>query len=266
MPPGAGPSSCSAGASPSGSSSRRRSHRGATPSHRSRSTTPSTGMGPRQAVGTRGAAAHGRFGARRRVRWRAGVDPAGAARQRADRRRSQRCDARRVRRRHPHGRRRSPHRARRMARRRRPHTARRRRHLPPRAVRRRRHRAVPRRADGPRSPRRRRGGAAPPSDVGVVGGMAALLGDRTSAGAGPRRPDRGARRARPRSRAHHLDTLHPVRVPPPIRRRWSRRPRQRLCLPADRDDELASWLADHPPSFADTVATIRWPGEATPDR
>lgn len=39
--------------------------------------------------------------------------------------------------------------------------------------------------------------------------------------------------------------------------------RQRLCLPADRDDELARWLVDHPPAFADTVATIRWPGEAT---
>jgi SAM-dependent methyltransferase len=38
--------------------------------------------------------------------------------------------------------------------------------------------------------------------------------------------------------------------------------RQRLCLPAERDDELATWLAEHPPAFVDTVATIRWPGEA----
>jgi SAM-dependent methyltransferase len=37
--------------------------------------------------------------------------------------------------------------------------------------------------------------------------------------------------------------------------------RRRLCLTADRDGELAEWLAAHPPSFADTMATIRWPGD-----
>lgn len=36
--------------------------------------------------------------------------------------------------------------------------------------------------------------------------------------------------------------------------------RRRLCLPAERDDELAAWLADHPPRWPDRVATIRWPG------
>jgi SAM-dependent methyltransferase len=36
--------------------------------------------------------------------------------------------------------------------------------------------------------------------------------------------------------------------------------RRRLCLPVDRDDELADWLATHPPTFVDEVATIRWPG------
>jgi SAM-dependent methyltransferase len=38
--------------------------------------------------------------------------------------------------------------------------------------------------------------------------------------------------------------------------------RRRLCLPADRDDELRAWLADHPPAWPDTVATVRWPGDA----
>jgi SAM-dependent methyltransferase len=38
--------------------------------------------------------------------------------------------------------------------------------------------------------------------------------------------------------------------------------RRRLCLPVDRDDELADWLATHPPSFVGEVATIRWPGAA----
>jgi SAM-dependent methyltransferase len=38
--------------------------------------------------------------------------------------------------------------------------------------------------------------------------------------------------------------------------------RQRLCLSADRDGELATYLAEHPPEFADTVATIRWAGAA----
>jgi SAM-dependent methyltransferase len=36
--------------------------------------------------------------------------------------------------------------------------------------------------------------------------------------------------------------------------------RHRLCLPAERDAELADWLASHPPQWVDTVATIRWPG------
>ena len=38
--------------------------------------------------------------------------------------------------------------------------------------------------------------------------------------------------------------------------------RRRLCLGADRDAELAAWLADHPVPWPDTVATIRWPGTA----
>lgn len=37
--------------------------------------------------------------------------------------------------------------------------------------------------------------------------------------------------------------------------------RKRLCLTADRDAELADWLAANPPRFADTVATVRWAGE-----
>jgi hypothetical protein len=36
--------------------------------------------------------------------------------------------------------------------------------------------------------------------------------------------------------------------------------RRRLCLPPERDDELADWLAEHPPRWPDAVATIRWPG------
>jgi SAM-dependent methyltransferase len=36
--------------------------------------------------------------------------------------------------------------------------------------------------------------------------------------------------------------------------------RRRLCLPPERDAELADWLADHPLPWPDTVATIRWPG------
>ena len=40
--------------------------------------------------------------------------------------------------------------------------------------------------------------------------------------------------------------------------------RRRLCLPAERDDELATWLAEHPPPFVDRVATVRWPGSADP--
>jgi len=38
--------------------------------------------------------------------------------------------------------------------------------------------------------------------------------------------------------------------------------RRRLCLPAERDDEIAAWLTEHPPPFADHVATVRWPGAA----
>lgn len=40
--------------------------------------------------------------------------------------------------------------------------------------------------------------------------------------------------------------------------------RRRLCLPADRDPEIAEWLADHPPPFVEQVATVRWPGVAEP--
>ena len=38
--------------------------------------------------------------------------------------------------------------------------------------------------------------------------------------------------------------------------------RRRLCLPTERDDELTDWLAEHPPPWPDTMATIRWPGSA----
>ncbi|MEO6651667.1 MAG: class I SAM-dependent methyltransferase [Ilumatobacteraceae bacterium] len=40
--------------------------------------------------------------------------------------------------------------------------------------------------------------------------------------------------------------------------------RRRLCLSADRDDEIAAWLADNPPPFVERVATVRWPGAAEP--
>lgn len=40
--------------------------------------------------------------------------------------------------------------------------------------------------------------------------------------------------------------------------------RRRLCLPADRDPEIAAWLVDHPPPFVAEVATVRWPGTAEP--
>lgn len=40
--------------------------------------------------------------------------------------------------------------------------------------------------------------------------------------------------------------------------------RRRLCLPADRDDEIRVWLDEHPPPFVDRVATVRWPGAAEP--
>jgi SAM-dependent methyltransferase len=41
--------------------------------------------------------------------------------------------------------------------------------------------------------------------------------------------------------------------------------RRRLCLPADRDDELAAWLAEHPPAFVGDIATVRWAGLAEID-
>lgn len=40
--------------------------------------------------------------------------------------------------------------------------------------------------------------------------------------------------------------------------------RRRLCLSPERDAELAEWLAAHPPAWADTMVTIRWPGSAEP--
>ena len=40
--------------------------------------------------------------------------------------------------------------------------------------------------------------------------------------------------------------------------------RRRLCLPAERDDEIAEWLAANPPPFVEQVATVRWPGAAEP--
>ncbi len=40
--------------------------------------------------------------------------------------------------------------------------------------------------------------------------------------------------------------------------------RRRLCLHPDRDAELAAYLADNPIDFVETVATLRWPGTATP--
>lgn len=59
----------------------------------------------------------------------------------------------------------------------------------------------------------------------------------------------GPRRARSRASAD------PARLLPTARRR--------LCLPPERDDELAAWLAEHPPHWVDEVATVRWAGEAT---
>ena len=38
--------------------------------------------------------------------------------------------------------------------------------------------------------------------------------------------------------------------------------RRRLCLGADREEELAAWLEANPLPWPDTVATIRWPGSA----
>lgn len=40
--------------------------------------------------------------------------------------------------------------------------------------------------------------------------------------------------------------------------------RRRLCLPAERDDEIAEWLDANPPPFVEQVATVRWPGSAEP--
>jgi SAM-dependent methyltransferase len=38
--------------------------------------------------------------------------------------------------------------------------------------------------------------------------------------------------------------------------------RRRLCMGADRDQELGAWLDANPLPWPDTVATIRWPGAA----
>lgn len=38
--------------------------------------------------------------------------------------------------------------------------------------------------------------------------------------------------------------------------------RRRLCLPAERDGEIEDWLRSHPPTWADIVVTVRWPGAA----
>lgn len=38
--------------------------------------------------------------------------------------------------------------------------------------------------------------------------------------------------------------------------------RRRLCLPPERDGEIAEWLARHPPPFPDKMANFRWPGSA----
>jgi SAM-dependent methyltransferase len=38
--------------------------------------------------------------------------------------------------------------------------------------------------------------------------------------------------------------------------------RRRLCLGPERDAELAEYLAEQPVAFVDTVATLRWPGDA----
>lgn len=36
--------------------------------------------------------------------------------------------------------------------------------------------------------------------------------------------------------------------------------RRRLCLPAERESEVALWLADNPPEFMREVVVLRWPG------
>jgi SAM-dependent methyltransferase len=38
--------------------------------------------------------------------------------------------------------------------------------------------------------------------------------------------------------------------------------RRRLCLSADRDADIAAYLAEHPPSWSDEVVVLRWPGSA----
>lgn len=48
----------------------------------------------------------------------------------------------------------------------------------------------------------------------------------------------------------------PDQLVPTARRRW--------CLPDERDDEIAAFLADHPPAFVPDVVTLRWPGAAEP--
>lgn len=40
--------------------------------------------------------------------------------------------------------------------------------------------------------------------------------------------------------------------------------RRRLCLPPDRDDEIAAWLDTNELPWVDQVATVRWPGLAEP--
>ena len=51
-------------------------------------------------------------------------------------------------------------------------------------------------------------------------------------------------------------------VPPPTPPRESPRPRRRLCLTEDRDDELAAFLDSHEPQWSDTNVVFRWPGAA----
>jgi SAM-dependent methyltransferase len=41
--------------------------------------------------------------------------------------------------------------------------------------------------------------------------------------------------------------------------------RRRLCLPAEREPEVAEFLARRPPAWVDQVATVRWPGGADPN-
>lgn len=36
--------------------------------------------------------------------------------------------------------------------------------------------------------------------------------------------------------------------------------RRRLCLPAERENEIARWLTDNPPEFMREVVVVRWPG------